>query len=212
MEHLIEKYLLQKNYCPLPGLGCLLVETESASINIGDKLITAPTMKIVFSESNYSADAFLLFISKEKNIEQAIAEKALNRFVDSIKSIDQIQQIKINKTGAFYKDYNDVITFKNFVIPSEFAPAVPLERVIHPNSSHQIIVGDKERSNIFMTDSLLKTKKSAKSKWWIAAVVFALIGIGGIVFFYACFSNGNGFGNIDIITPKIESSTYSLIK
>ncbi|MEI2749380.1 MAG: hypothetical protein V9E88_11540 [Ferruginibacter sp.] len=99
-----------------------------------------------------------------------------NEYCNMLQHLDVYREVKLEHAGKFFVNADGVLKFRQKEIPSEFIPDVKLERVIHPNSVHQVRVGDTETTNVAMAEYYSESGNfHAKATWWIWASV---IGIG----------------------------------
>ena len=102
---------------------------------------------------------------------------------------------------------NDILHFKHTPLPASFFPDAPAQRVIHPDTPHQMLVGDTETNSATMTE-ILNQETIGKRKWGIAAFVFAILGA-TIILIYFINTHSRSFGNTNPVIPVQESKTYS---
>ena len=57
-----------------------------------------------------------------------------------------------------------------------------ITQVIRENATHSVRVGEEEKTSDQMKEYLHREVK--KERWWIAAVILSVIGIGAIVYYY----------------------------
>lgn len=107
----------------------------------------------------------------------------------------------------FIKEEEGKLRFKSAELPDAFLPPVSAERVIHPDVAHNMIVGSRETNTTAMTNELLGEEQQVKSKWWIAALVLAGIGLAVIAIWLTTDGKIN-FGNASEVTPATAPKTY----
>lgn len=90
------------------------------------------------------------------------------RLSGSVTSIDGIGNFSVNGNGD--------ILFNAENINPLFVQPVPAERVIRREASHDMLVGDKQTTNIEMNE-YFNEEKEKKDRWWIWAIILGLIGI-----------------------------------
>lgn len=173
MENLISAFLLKHQYCPLPGIGTLLMVHECAQIKSDDQVLLAPKNNIVFQSTETDSEPFVQFISRRntKNIESTRAE--LIAYCSSIKSINPQSTRQITSLGHFYVDESGSLFFKQDEIPDTFNPSIAIKRVIHPSTIHRIKVGDKEKGSDEMMEELKNNKKKKKNR--VGLILFLLL-------------------------------------
>lgn len=211
MEHLIADYLFKHRNCPLPGIGCLHINQQPASFILGEQQVTPPIPVISFSSQEKSSKSFIQFIAYNKGLQLPEAEKQLTDYCHSLDSLDAYSEKLIPAIGKFYVNAEGGLIFKPVNLPEELLPPVQALKVIHPDATHAIMVGDKESNSAIMTEYYSEAAPVKKRRWWIAAVILALIAIITIVVYF--FNDRNGmFGNAQKTAPAAEPKTYSIPK
>ncbi len=183
MQSHIASYLFQLNRVSLPGLGSFFVTESPAVPDFVNKQILAPVLSVAFNtEADEDAgDAFLQYVSKKEGISQQEAGENYKTWYDDIhRQLEAGQQVTLAGMGTL-KRLNGAISFEEEHIPDVFFPAVHAERVIHPEAEHTMLVGDKETTNVEMTDYFAAEPVKA-DRWWIWALVLGLLGSGIILF------------------------------
>ena len=211
MQQLIGEYLLKFNTCEIPNLGILSIEKTPASFNFGEQIITAPKPIITFLQKEITNDNFANYVATQKNISLTEANNLVANFTNSIHALSDNNTFEVENVGTFSKNENDKIAFEAVVINPSFTPAVSAVKVIHPNESHSITVGDTETNSTTMTEYYADETPQAKSRWWIWALVLGLISIATLLFNYFG-SNNKGVGNVMPVEKIITDSGYSVWK
>ena len=100
----------------------------------------------------------------------------------------------IQAIGNFVVDGEGNISFNSVELPKEFMQPVVAERVIRLDAEHSILVGDKETTNIAMTE-YLNEETPKKDRWWIWAIVLGAVAV-SLILLYAADKNASAeFGN-----------------
>jgi nucleoid DNA-binding protein len=210
----IAAYLFQLNRISLPGLGSFSVSESPAMPDFVNRQIMAPVISTAFSPAvdEDAADAFLQYVSKKGGISnQQAAEQYQQWYVSVQKQLQQGMQVQLDGIGTI-KQQNGVVVFEEEKLPAVFFPAVHAERVIHPEAAHTMLVGDKETTNVEMTD-YFATEPVKKDRWWIWAVVLGLLGTGVILFQLLQYGTGIfGTGNACPVETVNSGSLYRLIQ
>jgi hypothetical protein len=193
MQELLASYLLQYKKCPLPGIGSLAVHRNEAVIIAGEKRITAPAEEIVFSQTESDADDLYDFIAAQKGISKEEAAYQLGRYCEELKQLHDNEKISISDIGTFYKNANGSTAFTPVQV-SLSATDIYAEKVIHPDRSHAILVGDTETTNVAMNEYYAEEEPKAKSRWWIFALILFLIAVVLIIFYLNDPAHNNNFG------------------
>lgn len=209
MEVLIEQYLYQQGECPLPEIGSLRIVKESAFFSRADNKILAPQSMIELTATEISSTPLIEFIADRAKITKGEASLLLESFCQEIKKLSSYKELRLQSAGRFFVDAGGMLTFKQDTLPREFLPPVTANLVQRAKPSlHQIKVGDKDSNNELMTEYFSDKPASVADRWWIWAIVFALISVALVVFYFAGSNPVEGFGNADRIEASPEPKTY----
>jgi len=212
MQELIAAYLFQHKKCPLPGIGHLSERLRDAEQVPGEKKITAPVPEIIFS--NHAADPaeFIEFITANKFISREEAGYLLDKCCEEMQALPASGSILIPGAGKFIKDPVDKLIFVPTALPSYYLPDVPAERVIHADSSHSMLVGDKETSTAAMTEYYTEAEPERKKRRWLwAALVLLLLSAATIVYYFNDDAHNAVFGNAQKDQAAPAGQTYRKI-
>ncbi|MEI7472713.1 MAG: hypothetical protein WCJ85_10675 [Chitinophagaceae bacterium] len=189
MNQYIATFLFQYKVCPLPGLGHLLVQVGAAKTDIVNHQLLAPVPAIVFSSTEIASEEFIEYLATKRKESFEASKAALSIHVEAIRKgmpLDQIGQFSSQEEGR--------LIFHPIAIDPLLLPATQAVRVVHPDTEHAILVGDKESTNTAMTE-YYNEELAPKDRWWIGALVVAAIAI-GIIWYYCDAEGCNGnFGN-----------------
>lgn len=212
MEHLIARYLFQNKYCPLPGIGKLALSERPAVVSHGAQLIEPPQPVITLVHGEFPEDDFLAFISFAEKIDTMQASAGLQRFCHQLLGLDSYAEAKIPSTGKFYVNAEGNLVFKQSSFPAIYLDSIVAEKVIHPDASHTLLVGDKESSTTLMTEYFNVEDPAPRKRWWIAAVVLAIAALIVIFFYFSNEDNTRMFGNAAKSDPPEATRTYTTPK
>jgi len=204
MEKLLATYLFQHKICPLPTIGSLVLCAGNAQPIPGEKRMLAPFPFIELSRKEVSAFALTDFIAKQQNISTAKAQDLLAHYCETIKQLPPFGERGLASAGSFYVDETAQLHFKSSSMPVAYFPEAVAERVIHLDASHEMLVGDTQTNTVAMSE-LLNEEAPVKNRWWITALVLALIGFAFIFYYYNHHPLG-GFGNESGIPSQIENN------
>ena len=167
----------------------------------------APIPAIQFVSKEINADELLQYISFKKNIDIPQASDLLSSYCDRLLQMQPYEEIKLGSAGNFYIDAEGALHFKSTAIPAAFLPSVPAERVIHPDASHDMLVGDTQTNTTTMAE-LLNQDDARRPKWiWLAAGL-AAAGLLALVLYMMNRQPGNNFGNSSGIETPAAPATY----
>ena len=208
MEKLLTSYLYNFKNCPLPTVGSLVLQTGTASSQQSEKKILAPQPHVQFVSKEINADGLLQFIADSKNIEVSAASDQLSRYCDSLLEMQPYEEIKLDSAGSFYLADDGELSFKYTVLPASFFPAVNAERVIHPDVSHEMLVGDTQTNTATMAELLDTRQDTRRPKWIWAAVGLGLAAVLALVIYSLNRTGNNAFGNSSGINVTEAPATY----
>lgn len=207
MQKLLANYLFQYKICALPNIGTLHIKTESAISILGEQKIYAPVNKISFSSDIANSESLTDYIATNKNISFEEAAYHLKNISNEILHLNESEEFLIDNVGAFTKSQNDNVVFSEIREATHFSPSVNAERVIHPNDSHSILVGDKETDRNSMTEFFTDTVIVKKDKWRLWAAALFVLSI--IVIFIYC--NNNTHNNFFGVAHKYEVKESNIL-
>ncbi len=192
MYNLIAAYLFQNKTCPLPGLGTLSIHTSGAVSDFTNQQIAAPEPVIQFNDRETNPADLLDYVALKTNTNTDEVTEALDHFCDGIKNeISKHSMAGLEGIGNFIVNNNGNIIFEQLALSRAFLQPVFAERVIHPKTEHHILVGDKETTNMVMTE-FFNEVPAAKDRWWIWAIVLGAIGL-LLLLIYFTGANGISF-------------------
>lgn len=210
MQNLIADYLLENKQCFIPSLGILSLKKTSASFNFKEQIMTAPILTISFEEKEIENDSLTKFIAAKKNITNADADNLIADFSASVNFLSENDEIEIKGFGNFCKKANGKVGFESTVLDTAFSPIVQAVKVVHPNATHNMTVGDTETDSATMTEFLAENT-TVKEKWWLWAAIFSVLSIGALVYFIFGTSHKN-IGNIFPVEKINAEKTFTLPK
>ena len=211
MQQLLVNYLFQYKNCPLPQIGTLRIQTGSATSEIGTQKIIPPSHSIFFSKDIADSTNLTEFIAANKNISVDEAAYQLKNITDEIINLKEQEEFSLTGVGVFLKSQNDNLSFNQLQTNGSFALPVYAERVIHPDDSHAILVGDKETDRNTMTEYFTETDPVKKDKWWIWAAVIFIISIILTIIYFNNENRNSFFGVSHKYEMKETSNQYKSI-
>jgi len=190
MHELIASYLFQNKSCPLPGLGNLSIVTTAAQTDFSNNAIDAPVSSIQFSAADVDAAPLAAWLAIKTNTDKQEAATKLDSFCGQLKnSATAGSGASLEAIGNFNVDREGNISFNGIELPRHFAQSVTAERVVRLDTEHNMLVGDKETTNIAMTE-YLNEEAPKKDRWWIWAIVLGAIAL-SLVLLYAADKNAS---------------------
>ncbi len=211
MQKLLADYLFQYKQCPLPDFGTLHIKNTAASSIFGERKISAPIPVIEFNDDVHSTEHVEAYIAVQKNITRDEAAHQLKKMVVDIQVLQLGQRLEIPNVGKFYKDENEKIGFIAVEAPAYFLPQVAAERVVHPNDSHSMLVGETETNTAAMAEYYAEEEPAMKSKWWIFAIASFAVAAAAVGFYASDKKADSFFGAANKIEVKSADATYRML-
>ena len=204
MERLIRTYLLQKSSVSIPGLGTIYVERSPARSDFINRQLLPPSYHFRFDKYfDAPSKDFFTFLASRKNIEDYEAIKLYNEWAHSLRNIIGTDQSStLEGIGVLKRDMSGEVVFEPENPPDTFSIAVPVQRIVRTNTKHTMLVGDREVSNVEMTDYLHDEVHKEKTSWWIYALIIAAVALTAILFHFFRGNNASPFGNHQTIQAK----------
>jgi hypothetical protein len=186
MYKAVRKFLALNHHLALPGIGNFSVEIIPAQIDIANRTNLPSLTQIKFSNEKLPAEKlFYNFLARELNIDETQAVRRFTDFTTQLQSdLQENKPVVLKGIGELKKQTANVINFQSEQLP-QYYPALTAERVIRKNAIHTIKVGEQEKTSDEMQTALNSQKEIVhEERWWIPAVILALIGILGIAYYY----------------------------
>lgn len=212
MHELVTSFLIQAKHCSLKDIGNFSVLHSPAKSDIANKKIIAPHLEIIFSPKEEKiSEELIKYVAAKKEISIEDSQKQLQQWcAETSVKLKNGEEVFLKPLGFLKKSPSGINFFENKNIKRFFEPA-PALRVIHKNSQHQMLVGDREVTSADMSKFYEEEEVVKKrSTWKLIAVVLLII---AVVFLFFYFSkqpfSSSRLGNQQKVLPKAPPSTYS---
>jgi len=181
LDQLLAQYLFQYRKLSIPGVGTLEMVEASPQFNVVDQLMMPP----LFSCRLHPADAVpehqLSFLSASLNKAPGETRLVLDRFGSRLRTQLSDRAIRWTGIGTLSSRGGHIALDADVLAPAGLQP-VPAHKIIRENAAHAMLVGDRERTTVEMSDSL--RQPASKRQWTVlAAWIILLLAILAIVFF-----------------------------
>jgi hypothetical protein len=207
------RYFIQHKKLYLPGIGNFILERKPAEADFVNRCINPPSYSISLQqESVKPSSKFFAWLASVFNISEKEAIIRFNDFVfDLKKEINSGSKVEWNGIGIISKGLGDTIRFSAEELNST-AKVVHAEKVIREKAEHAILVGERERTSVEMTE-LLSIPAGKKSIWWVIPLFLALLAF----MFIGWYLSKNGLSTASVSNtkkniPAVSSETYKQIK
>jgi hypothetical protein len=191
MIPVLTSYLHQHKSLSIPGIGTIYIERTPARSDFTNRQILPPGYHYRFDRFFDTPDKqFFSFIARKKNIADYEAMQWYNDWAYEISArLKTETAITWEGIGALKRTDTGDIEFETNAPIDAFLQPVPATRVIRTNTSHTMLVGDREFTNVEMTGYLNENERQPvqRTPWAIYALIVGLLLI--IVFFLYLLRN-----------------------
>jgi nucleoid DNA-binding protein len=212
MHELVTSFLIQSKHCRLKDIGNFSLVHSSAKSDIANKKIVARHVEVVYSpREEKTSEELIKYVAHQKKISMAASQEQLKQWcAETSTKLKNGEEIFFKPLGFLKKSATGINFFQNKNIARFFEP-VPALRVIHKNSEHQMLVGDREVTSTTMSQFYQAEEVITKRKRWkLIAIVLLVV---AVVFLFFYFNKQpfslSRLGNQQKVLPKTPPSTYS---
>lgn len=180
-QHLAKYFALYQKLI-LPGIGSFNTASQPAQLEFVEKTLHAPSHTIIFQQDETANDTnFISFLIKETGLDQYEAVNRFNQFIAQLK--EKLQSgiaLQLPGLGILANNGNGYAFTADSL--QQYFPGIIAERVIRQHAQHAVRVGEDEKTSTEMHEIL--NKEAAEDRWWIGAIVLAVVGIAAILYYY----------------------------
>lgn len=191
MYNIFYKYLLLNHKATVPGIGYFAVEETPAKMDFITQTITAPNQefKFVNEASDLSDKTFLLYLSKELNVNEVEAANRFKQFVQTVKEGALNGGVNLPGLGTLKRSYEDVIYF----LPEYNYNKQPILTNIHIEqtvaaNANLVDLYDAGDTRILKQENAPAEEKivirEKEDYWWVYAIILAILGLGALLYYY----------------------------
>jgi hypothetical protein len=196
MIQLIRTYLLQNKSISIPGLGTIYVERIPVQSDFVNKQLLPPSYHLRFDKYfDAPGKEFFTYVAARKKVEDYEAIKLYNEWALNLRnSIGNNQTATLEGVGSLKRDLSGDVVFEAEGELNTVSVTVPAERIVRTNTKHNMLVGDREYTNVEMNDYLNEVHRE-KVSWWIYALIVAAISFVAIFIHFYKTGSTAPFGN-----------------
>lgn len=214
MQDLITSFIIQSKECKLSGIGMFRNVSIPAEPDIASKKISPPILEKLFTgREEKISDELVKYVAVKKSISPSEAREKVKEWCIETKSkLKDGEEIFFQSLGSLKKEPSGNILFRNQNNVSFFEP-IPVERVIHKNSEHKVLVGDRETTSSVMTEFYHHEEETevTNNHWKIISVIlFAIALVLLFLYFYQHSFSFSSIGTQGKISPQSPPGTYSI--
>ena len=176
MIEILNSYLILHKSISIPGLGTIYVERVPANTDFVNRQILPPGYQFRFDKYFDAPDKeFFSYLANEKHVADFEAIRMYNEWAYDFRNrLKGEQPVDWKGVGVLHQDALGEIHFEPQKSDRNTLKPVPATRVVRTNAAHTMLVGDKETTTLAMSE-MLTEETSRKHRWWIYALVVALI-------------------------------------
>src|SRR5258706_12193476 len=210
MLTLFYQYLIHHHKIVLPGLGTIILQRKPAISDFTEHVFLPPSYAFQWEHGDTNPPvSFFLWLSRKLNVAEEDAAIRVNNFVADMKrEINAGKEISWDGVGIIRRGLDSRIEFEPATPELSSENSVHGEKVVHEDSSHMILVGDKEKTSLEMSE-ILHLPETRKFNWYRIALIAAIL----FLLFIVWYIWKNGFNAVSVsnhekITPKEASASY----
>ncbi len=214
MLGLFYQYLIRHHKIVLPGLGTVVLQRKSSASNFAEHDFLPPSYTFQWVQAGANPPGnFFIWIAYKLNIAEEEAAIRVSSFISDVKrEINAGKEIKWSGVGIIRRGLDSGIELEAENKMLSFEKAVHGEKVVHQDSSHTIMVGDKEKTSVEMTE-ILNQPLVRNIRWftisWIAAVLLLIF---TLTYLWKYGMSTGSVANQKKLTPKEAPATYRQVK
>ena len=210
MQDLIASFIIQSKECKLPGIGKFRQVITAAEADIANKQIIPPVTEFLFTgKEEKISNELINYIAVKKNVPIAEAQALIKEWCSNISfKLKNGEELLLPSLGSLKKvALGNIFFHRENDIP--FFMPVAAERVIHQNSVHAVLVGDRETNSSVMNQLLSEEEVLPNNTWKIVALILLIACLLFLFFyFYQHPFSLSSLGNQGKISPQAPPATY----
>ncbi|MES1216259.1 MAG: hypothetical protein ABUT20_12160 [Bacteroidota bacterium] len=213
MLGLFYQYLIRHHKIVLPGLGTVVLQRKPAASHFAEHDFVSPSYTFQWVQTGTNPPAsFFEWIAYKLNIAEEDAVIRVNNFISDVKKeINAGKEIRWNGVGIIRRGLDSGIEMEAESKSLPFEKTVHGEKVIHQDSSHTILVGDKEKTSVEMTE-MLSLPGGKKIQWFKVSLIAAvLLLIFVLAYLWKYGLTTESVANQKKLTPKESPATYKQV-
>jgi hypothetical protein len=214
MQELITSFIIQSKECRLKGIGKFESVIHPAQADIANKQIVPPVEERTFKgREDRISDELVKYAANKYGISMEEAmEKIKDWCADAKSKLKQREEVFLESLGSLRADQAGNISFHPLKAFPFFEP-ITVQRVVHENSTHAMLVGDRETTSSAMNQFYHDEKEPRevrRNNWKMISVVLGAIALLLIFFYFYNHSFSlSGIGNQEKAIPQTPSATYT---
>lgn len=185
-----------------------------AQADIANKQITPSVEEKIFTpKEERISDELVKYAAAKNNISIEEAFEQIKEWcAETNAKLKRGEEIFLSSVGFLKTTQSGIISFQALKTFPFYQP-ITVERVIHKNSTHNVLVGDRETNSSVMSrfyneeDTPEEVKRNA---WKIISIILFVIALLLVIFYFSSHSFSlSGIGSQVKINPQSPPATYS---
>lgn len=213
MYEYLYRFLIKYKKLDLPGIGTIVVRTQSSRSEITDRHFSPPGYFFALETGDEIPRGKLFsWLSSHFRITDSEAVIRFNEFIfDLVRKLKEGKEIHWQKVGSFQKELSGEIKFTSVQEELSWLESVPGQKVMRENVEHRMLVGEVEKTSTEMNELLNSVPNGKKYHWWVwpGAVIVAIFIFLGWYFSEHGITNGST-GNHTKSSPANAPAGYKL--
>lgn len=210
MQDLIASFIIQSKECKLPGIGKFRQVITPAETDIANKQIIPPVTEFLFTgREDKISNELINYIAVKKNLSVPEAQAQIKEWCSNVSfKLKNNEELILPSLGSLKKVASGNIFFHRENDIPFFVP-VAAERVIHQNSVHAVLVGDRETNSSVMNQLLNEEEVLPNNTWKVVALILFIVCLLLLFFyFYQHPFSLSSLGNQQKVLPQSPPDTY----
>lgn len=178
MLDLLQRYFFLFHHLHLPGLGKLALVKTPPALHFAERQLTAPVFTVEWIPHAEGEEApQVWWLAKQLMTDTLTVNASLESFCAEITStLANGKTFNLPLIGRFSMTPTGNIDFSSSLDTAPYLAPVVAERVIRPEESHKVVVGNDERTSEEM-EAFLSQQNTATQRagWWWGALIILLI-------------------------------------
>ena len=217
MLALFYQYLIRHQKVVLPGLGTVMLDRQPAVSDFVEHDFLPPSYTFQWIQASANPPGnFFVWMAHKLQIAEEDAVLRINNFISEVKrEINAGKEIVWSGVGVIRRGLDSSIELEPERKVLVFDKKVYGEKVVHEDSSHIIMVGDKEKTSQEMSELLSHpfVKKIQKIQWMkVALIVAILLIVFMLAYFWKYGIHPGSVANQKKLAPEEAPATYQPVK
>lgn len=184
MFEALYKYLILNGRLGFPGMGSLVIETLPVEHDFAQKKIYPPLPVIRWQSEMIAPDQqFYKFIASDLALNEVNAIGQFNDFTYQLKeAIAQKGMAELPGIGKLKKEFANTYSFDPaYTLDDYFQPVIA--GYVNPQTNQPLVEDEPADINLNRKKARRLKEKPADANWWIYAIILALLGIAGLIYY-----------------------------